>query len=114
METIAAQEVESIRQQEVITINQGRPNSPYFLAAESPRNAKALIGDLVNCINPRTKHVTKGRVVDSFTFPWNEAPRGLILLEYGVQPGLLMAALRSLDPVFEDDWVILLLIVEIQ
>jgi hypothetical protein len=99
----------------VITINQGRSgNSPYFLAAESPRTAKAMIHDEVQCIHPRTKHLTKGRVIDLWTFPWDEPIRGVILLGYGVEPGLLMAGLRAIDPAFEDDWVTILLILEIK
>ena len=114
METLTEQEVKREVAQELITIHQGKPSSPYFLAAESPRNARALIGDLVNCVHPRTKHVTPGKVVDMWTFEWDEAPKGLILLGYGVHPALLRAGLRLLDPVFEDEWVRLLLIVEIQ
>jgi hypothetical protein len=97
---------------EIITINQGRPRSPYFVAAESPKNFLTGIGSLVKCVNPRTNQETKGKVIDYWTFEWKEAPKGLLLLAYGVDPEVLRKALIDLDKSFEDESIRILLIRE--
>lgn len=96
----------------LITINQGRPRSPYFLTAESPRNANTLVGDMVQCIHPKTKTVTNGQAVANWTFEWDDAPSGLLLLGYGLEPAALRKGLISTDNAFEDEWVNILLIRE--
>lgn len=98
----------------MITINQGRSSQkPFFLIAD-PEKPRAIQGDEVLCINPKTKVETKGLVMARWSFNWDVDPlSGLILLEYGVAPEVLRAGLESLDPEFNNPRVSLLLIKEI-
>ncbi|MEI7829347.1 MAG: hypothetical protein WCI31_06240 [Prolixibacteraceae bacterium] len=98
----------------MITINQGRSSQkPYFLIAD-PEKPRAIQGDQVLCVNPKTKVETKGLVMARWSFDWDVDPlAGLILLEYGVRPDQLRKGLQALDPEFNSSRVSLLLIKEI-
>ncbi len=95
----------------MVTINQGRSsNKPYFLVAD-PAKPRTFLKDEVLCVNQKTNQETKGIVVARWTFNWDTDPlKGLILLEYGVEPEQLRKALEKLDPEFMDPNVSLLLI----
>ena len=90
----------------VETIYQGRGNSPcFFIIQPVPGELELHKGQEVNCINPKTKKMTCGIVTgDSWTFPWDDAPKGLIMREYGVAPQLVRTALIMADETFERAW----------
>jgi len=100
----------------IITIQQGRANhSPYFHIIQPVPGKEFHKGQEIHCIHPKTKHLTRGIITGNFwTFPWSDPPKGLILREWGVEPGLLYTALRANDPSFEaDDWARIIQIKEI-
>lgn len=89
----------------VITVMQGRAWSPYFKIIQPVPGIPFNVGQEVHCINPKNGKMIRGIVTEHFwTFPWKEAPRGFLLGEYGVEPGLLRTVLIASDPSFATDW----------
>jgi len=100
---------------DIITINQGRATSDYFFIIQpAPGNIEFSVNQVINCLNPKNKKVVKAMVTEHFfTFDWKEAPKGLILKEWGVDVGLLRTVLISTDPAFEKEWARLIIVKEV-
>ena len=98
----------------VEVIYQGKGSSPYFFIIQPvPGDYEFHKDQEVHCINPKTDKLIRGTVTgDCWTFPWDEAPKGLIMREYGVTPQLVRTALILADPTFERAWARLIMIRE--
>lgn len=97
----------------MIKIYQGRAfKKPYFLVADT-EPPRAVIGDPVLCINPRSGEQIKGEVMARYSFNWDRDPmEGLLLLEYGVTSATLRSALSDKDPAFQKEEISFLIIKE--
>ena len=97
---------------EIITINQGRATTDYFFIIQpAPGNIEFKVNQVINCLNPKTNKVVKALVTEHFfTFDWKEAPKGLILKEWGVDAGLLRTVLIGTDPAFEKETARLIIV----
>jgi hypothetical protein len=100
---------------EIVTINQGRAITDYFFIIQpAPANIEFKVNQVINCLNPKNKKVVRAMVTEHFfTFDWNEAPKGLILKEWGVDAGLLRTVLIGTDPAFEKETARLIIVKEI-
>jgi len=67
----------------MITINQGKPSSPYFPVLQTIDADLLKIGKTVTCIHPRNKSKTLAKVVDVSTYLWAELPDMMILYLFG-------------------------------
>jgi len=99
---------------EPITINQGRPESPYFPIIQPVPGLQFDVGRDVRCVNTKTKEVTNGVVTEfHWTIDWREPPRGWLFQGWGVEPKLLRKALELSEPLFgTDEWARVILIKE--
>jgi len=66
----------------MITINQGRPKSSYFVAFQPP-GVSVQIEEEIVCVNPRTNEQTTAVCVEYFTQSWSQLPDSWCLLNYG-------------------------------
>jgi hypothetical protein len=92
--------------EEVITIYQGRPKSPYFKILQPVPGAEIRKGSKIRCIHPRTQAVVNAVATGVYwTYVWDEleeCERIDLLMHFGIEPIQIREGFLRVDPGFSD------------
>lgn len=90
----------------MITINQGKPSSPYFGVIQTEDAGLLKIGHTVTCLHPRKQTKTIGRVHSVFTYRWEEFSDSMFLILFGFTVAEYRTAICISMPEFMDTQIV--------
>ena len=85
----------------MITINQGKPDSPYFAVIQTEDAGLLKIGQTVTCVHPRKQTKTLARVTGVSTCIWQEVSDSMFLYLFGFNAQQIRDAVGELQPEFK-------------